>query len=240
MLERRCSVWKNGMCWLSRKGVESTVEVIEQNTAAFLTISCFEDSEMECVEHRSRVIKCILEAKKELCPAVTMKESLIHPNCLTTPVSGTSLQLFSLSELVQALLENESGLVSQPGLKMIKINQLLYFEPYSCFSAETLSELNTESDKLVPKAFPEEVSKNSHTKLDQLKQALSVDSTRFQAALARAPPFLRDQPEYQCKMVFQVWKENTQSPTYRALRSALDKYSVFCGRNPLVSCTKNV
>ena len=39
-----------------------------------------------------------------------------------------------------------------------------------------------------------------------------------------------------CKLVFQVWKENTQSPTYGALRSALDKYSVFCGRNPLVSC----
>ena len=119
---------------------------------------------------------------------------------------------------------------------MIKINQLLYFEPYSCLSTKTLRELNTESDKLVPKAFPDEVSKTSHTKLDQLKQALDVHSTKFQAALARAPPFQRDQPEYQCKLVFQVWKENTQSPTYGALRSVLDKYSVFCGRNPLVSC----
>ena len=71
--------------------------------------------------------------------------------------------------------------------------------------------------------------------VDQLKQALRVNSPKFQAALARAPPFQRDQPEYQCKLVFQVWKENTQSPTYEALRSALDKYSVFCGRNPLVS-----
>ena len=34
---------------------------------------------------------------------------------------------------------------------------------------------------------------------------------KFQAALARAPPFQRDHPEYQCKLVFQVWKENTQS-----------------------------
>ena len=236
VLKRRCSVWKNGIRWLSRKGVESTVEVMEQNTAVFLTISCFEDSEMECVEHRSQVTKCILEAKEELCPAVTMKESLIHPDCLLTPVSSTSLQSFSLSELVQALLENESSLVSQPGLKMIKINQLLYFEPYSCFSAETLRELNTESDKLVPKAFPDGVSKNSHTKLDQLKQVLCIDSTKIRAALARAPSFQRDHPEYQCKLMIQVWKENTQSPTYGALKSALDKYSVFCGRNPLVSC----
>ena len=62
----------------------------------------------------------------------------------------------------------------------------------------------------------------------------SFYSAKFQAALVRAPPFQRDQPEYQYKLVFQVWKENTQSSTYRALRSALYKYSVLCGRNPLV------
>ena len=240
VLERRCSVWKNGICWLSRKLVETTVEVIEQNTTVSLTISCHVGREMECVEHRSQVIKCILEAKKELCPAVTMKESLIHPSCLTTPVTGTSLQLFSLSELVEALLENEYGLVSQPGRKGVEIDQLLYFEPYTCFSADVLRELFAEfensSDKLVSEAFPNKVSKNSNLKVNQLKQALGIDNAKFRAALARAPPFQRDQPEYQCKLVFQVWKENTQSPTYGALRSALDKYSVFCGRNPLVSC----
>ena len=239
VLQRRSSVWKNGICWLSRKLVETTVEVIEQNTAVSLTISCHTGREMECVEHRSQVIKCVLEAKEELCSAVTMKESLIHPNCLTTPVSGNSLQ-FSISELVEALLENESGLVSQPGEKVVEIDQLLYFEPYTCFSADVLRELVTEfensSDKFVSEDFLNRVSKTSHTKLDQLKQVLSFNSAKFRAALARAPPFQRDHPEYQCKLVFQVWKENTQSPTYRALRSALDKYSVFCGRNPLVSC----
>ena len=240
VLERRCSVWKNGICWLSRKLVETTVTVIEQNTTVSLTISCHTGREMKCVEHRSQVIKCILEAKKELCPAVTMKESLIHQNCLTTPVIGSSLQLFSLSELIEALLENESGLVSQPGRKGVEIDQLLYFEPYTCFSADVLRELFAEfensSDKLVSDSFLNKVSKNSSLKVNQLKQALSIDSAKFRAALARAPPFQRDQPEYQCKVVFQVWKESTQSPTYGALRSALDKYSVFCGRNPLVSC----
>ena len=239
VLQRRSSVWKNGITWLSRKLVETTVEVIEQNTAVSLTISCHTGREMECVEHRSQVIKCVLEAKEELCSEVTMKESLIHPNCLTTPLSGNSLQ-FSISELVEALLKNESGLVSQPGEKVVEIDQLLYFEPYTCFSADVLRELVTEfendSDELVSEAFLNKVSKTSHTKLDQLKQALSVDSAKFQASLTRAPPFQRDHPEYQCKLVFQVWKENTQTPTYRALRSALDKYSVFCGRNPLVSC----
>ena len=119
---------------------------------------------------------------------------------------------------------------------MVEIDQLLYFEPYTCLSEEMRRELVAESennsDKLVSEA---KVGKISYTKVNQLKQVLGIDSTKFLAALARAPPFQRDQPEYQCKLVFQVWKESTQSPTYGALRSALDKYSVFNGRNLLVS-----
>ena len=135
---------------------------------------------------------------------------------MTTPLTGT---LFSLPQLVRALLNNELELVSQSGEVSVEIDQLLYFEPYTCFSAERLRELvdksENNSDEHVSEAFLNAANKTFHAKMDQCK---------------------RDQPEYQCKLVFQVWKENTQSPTYGALRSVLDKYSVFCGRNPLVSC----
>ena len=233
VLKKRCCIWKNGICWLSRTGVETTVEVIKQNTVVSLAISCLTDKEVECVEHRSQVIKSILVAKEELCHAVAIHESFIDPS---------THQPFSICELAEAILENQSVLVSQPGQKMVEIDQLLYFEPYTCLSEEMLRELVAESenssDKLVSEAFVDKVGKISHTKVDQLKQALGINSTKFLNVLARAPPFQRDQPEYQCKLVFQVWKESTQSPTYRALRSALDKYSVFNGRNILVSgCT---
>ena len=238
VIERRCFVWKNGICWL-RNGIKVTVEVIEQNTAVLMTISCHRGREMECVQHRSQVIRCILEAKEALCPAVTVKESLIHPNSFTSTINS-SPQLFFLSELIRSLMGNDSELVSHSGELSVEIEQLLYFEPYSCFSTEMLRELLVDksedsSDQPVSKAFPYEMNKACQTKVNQLKQVLGIDSTKFLAALARAPPFQRDQPEYQCKLLFQVWKENTQSPTYRALRSALDKYSVFSGRNLLVS-----
>ena len=227
VLERRCCVWKNGICWLNRKGVETTVEVTEQSTVVSLTVSCLTGREMECVKHRSQVIKCILETREELSPVVTMKESLIHPGSLTTPTPLSSLQLYSLSELAEALVDDESVLVSQPGKTMVEVEQLLHFEPYFCFSLEMLRVLFAEehSEEIVPETFFDVVSKTAHTKVDHLKQLFSIDSIKLQ----------RDQPGYQCKQVFLVWKENTQTPTYRALRSALDKYSVFCGRNPLVS-----
>ena len=108
------------------------------------------------------------------------------------------------------------------------------------FSTEILRELlvdNSEdsSDRPVSMVFPYDMNKACQTKVNQLKQVLGIDGTNFQTALARVPPLQQDQPEYQCKLVFQVWKESTPSPTYGVLRSALDKYSVFNGRNLLVS-----
>ena len=231
VLERRCFVWKNGICWLSRDGIETTVEETKQNSTYTVTMQYLSGQELECTRYCSQVVKCILEAKDELCPTVTVRESLVHPDCLATR-DIDSQHTFSIAEVAKALAEDKLFVVSQPGGKMVRIDDLLYFEPYAYINIGWLF-AEDNPNKVVSEI---KVSKTCHTKLDQLKQALGIDSTKFQAGLARAPPFLRDQPEYQCKLVFQVWKENTQSPTYRALRSALDKYSVFCGRNPLVSC----
>lgn len=81
----------------------------------------------------------------------------------------------------------------------------------------------------------DEVSATSYTKVDQLMQVLSINSTELQAALGGVPPSQRDQPEYLCKLIFEVWMGSTQNPTYGALRSVLDRYSILCGRNPRVS-----
>ena len=228
VLERRCCIWKNGIRWLSRDGVQTTVEETNQHSAYTVTMECLEGQEMECVRHRSQVLKCILDAKDELCPTVKVKESLID----LTVREVDSLHMFSLEELAEALAEKKPIVVSQPGQKVARIDGLLYFEPYACVSLE-ISEEN--SDGVISEAFLDEVSATSCTKVDQLKHVLSINSAKLRAALARAPPFLRDQPEYQCKLVFKMWKESAQNPTYGSLRSALDKYSVFCGRNPLVS-----
>ena len=104
---------------------------------------------------------------------------------------------------------------------MVEFEELLHFEPYACFSVEMLRVLFAEenSEVTVSKIFMDAVSKTLSKKVDQLKQMSRTDIIRLQ----------QDQPEYQ---VFQLQKE---SPTYGSLRSALDKYSVFCGRNPLAS-----
>ena len=234
VLERRCFVWRNGIRWLGRDGVETTVEETKQNSTYIVTMQCISGQEMECTQYRSQVVRCILDAKEELCPTVEVREFLIY---LDNPATGLDFQhTFSVVEVAKALAEDKLFVVSQPGGKMVRIDDLLYFEPYAYVSAECLF---TESNlnKVVSEEFLDGVNKTFGIKVHQLKQVLGIKDARLQAVSARAPSIQQDLPEYQCKLLFQVWKESTQSPTYRALRSALDKYSVFCGRNPLVSCS---
>jgi len=162
VLERRCCVWKNGICWVSRDGVKTTVEETKQHSTYTVTLECLERQEMECTGHRSQVLKCILDAKDELCPAVKVKESLID---MTIREVDTQ-HMFSLAELAEALAEKKAIVVSQPGQKVARIDDLLYFEPYAYISPESLfSEEN--SKQVISEAFLEEVSATCYTKVDQ-------------------------------------------------------------------------
>ena len=80
---RQCNVWKNGIHWQNMDGVETIVEVVEQNTAVLVVMGCLEGSQVKCVQLRSAVIQTILSAKKQYSGAIDMKESLLHPDELT-------------------------------------------------------------------------------------------------------------------------------------------------------------
>jgi len=41
-VQRHCSVWKNGISWLNRDGIETLVEVRDQNKAAIVMMRCIE------------------------------------------------------------------------------------------------------------------------------------------------------------------------------------------------------
>ena len=77
--------------------------------------------------------------------------------------------------------------------------------------------------------------KVAHPKLDELKKILLLP--QHDAEYATAVEERRDQfcnsPTHKCFHVFKTWKKFTENPTYNGLREAMDKYSIFRGRNPL-------
>ena len=40
-------MWKNGICWLSRDGIETTVEETKQNSTYIVTMQCLNGQEMD-------------------------------------------------------------------------------------------------------------------------------------------------------------------------------------------------
>jgi len=93
---------KIGIQWLDQDGVETIVEVSEQNRVVLLLMSCPVGEEMACVRLRSSLISKVLETKEELCPGITTTELLIDPSNLSSyPLpSSSELTLYRVADEV--------------------------------------------------------------------------------------------------------------------------------------------
>ena len=237
---RKCNIWKNGIHWQNMDGVETIVEVIEQNTAVVLLMGCLEGSQVKCIQLRSAVIKVILSAEEKYSTAVDAEESFLHPEELVSyPLREIqSLFTFPLHDLKIAIKERREALTNKIGRRqeMIRIDTLLFFEPYTCFSEEIIAKLIDESNQVkeASDSFLRECAKVAHPKTDLLKMILllSEHDSEYTTAVKEPTDQYSDDPTHKCFHVFKTWQKFTTNPTYKGLREALDNFSIFRGRDP--------
>ena len=108
-IQRRCSIWKNGISWLNDDGIDVLVEMREQNQVIAVMMRCEEVSEarIECTHLRSLVVQKILKMKEEFCSNISTKEAFINPDELQYPLrSLEDLTLFSLSWAGQSSIKS--------------------------------------------------------------------------------------------------------------------------------------
>ena len=144
VLRRRCAVWKNGIQWLGQDGVETIVEVSEQNKLVVLLMSCPQGEEMACVRLRSSLITKVLEIKEELCPRIYTTELLIDPSNLSSyPLPNSSeLTLYTMADqVVNAVRECKQFIIDITGRKKLKLVIALYFEPYHVMQTRLIDKL---------------------------------------------------------------------------------------------------
>ena len=129
-------VWKNGIQWVHRDGVETRVEVVEQSQTVLLQMCCPEKTAMACVELRSSLVSMILNCLQELCPAVDTKESLIDCFHLCEHQHGGTKELitYEITDIAKAVQEGKSFEPDPTGQKAVDLEAALYFEPYLGFS----------------------------------------------------------------------------------------------------------
>ena len=236
-LKRRCEIWKNGTQWCNRRGVEVLVEVTEQISVVLVLMRSLRGQEMECVKLRSVIIGKVLAAKEKFCPRVEVKEYFINPSDLTCyPNVGIRATVQVEMREVANTVRDATPCILYHQSKTIQLDRLLHFEPYSALGKSLLTSLfdpeNTK-EKVPPKVL-QEISSSRHHALLNFVCMLEVRHEEFLMQQRQWP----GHPSKVLLHIFEYWQmTKNNGGTYQELREQFDKYSIFCGRNPLNVCT---
>ena len=216
-LPRNIQVWKCGISWKSTSGIEVVIQVIDQKQVMVI-MRCFEYSMTEFLRTRSAIIGKVLDAKQSLCPAVEVEEKFLHPESITT----YPLDIYSPSRAVridavaQSVVEAGVAVVDEAG-QMMKLNSLLYFEPYANHGLETLESLfRCDAPDQTTDPSVDSITQHLHENIEDAIATLHLP--------AKEVSKLRD--EICCPEL-----------DMNGLRNRLDQHSVFSGRSPLDLCT---
>ena len=244
-IQRRCSIWKNGISWLNEDGIEVLVEVREQNQVVAVMMRCIGRSatKTKCICLRSSVLQKILRTKEEFCFKVSATESFISPYDLQYPPlkPPQDLTLFTLSDVAKSVVNTNPCVVCTNGRSLLELDKLLLFEPYNNLGENILKELFDEKkkDKKIKDDFLYDIadqivgetdSKDINQKKEYFLKLFSPLPTLLQERVCRAP----EGPTHELVRIFKLWIDRSTDQSYGRLRRKLDEYSVFCGRNPLV------
>ena len=251
VLRRRCAIWKNGIQWLDQDGVETIVKVSEQNRLVLLLMSCPEGEEMACVQLRSSLISKILEAKEELCPGISTTELLIdRSNLYSYPLpSSSELTLYKITDqVVKAVRERKQFAIDITGRRKMKLVDALHFEPYLGMHVRLIDQLFDKdlANQEVDDNFLHDLAANIHPKLmkhipiEMVLQMFNISEDSLFYSYFEQFPNEKDNPVMRCFRLLLTWKNcDTSGSTYQSLHATLDKYSIFCGRNPVSDTSSN-
>lgn len=231
-LQRKCSIWKNGIYWANRDGIEALVEVTDKSRTVCLLMRCLKGSEIECARLRSSIIQMTLAALEQFCPKVMAVESVIDPAEAVRPLKPYGcLTRFTVQEIARAIAEGKHSVVNEDN-RLSTIDNLLFFEPYRGLNKQLIAAL-FESDRSaqeVSDIFLYDIANCIHDKMNHFINMFNPPADMLQNMIEQAPPG----SVHATARVFQLWRLMSSEGSYECLRRDLDKYSVFTGRNPLV------
>ena len=243
VLSRRCHMWKNGISWPDTNGVKAVFEMKDLKTAS-LKMICLEGREIHCVRLRTKLIGAILKAKNEFCACVHVEECLME-------VAAGNLQMIldcpshGIKYLSRTIANRDPKddpdlvLTHSDGSTGKKISELLYFEPYAVLTADLITQLFAKENvkKKVPSSFVTELASRMYPFSDALEKALKPDPSVLSGKYKEVHPDSLGEisrQQLRCKHILEAWLEQLgPAATYKTLRQELNKYSIFCGRNPL-------
>ena len=229
-LQRECSIWKNGIFWGEIFGMEVIVEI--HPSKVILLMRCQEENILHCIAQRSSIIQKIIQCVHDFCSNIEIVESFIDPSEATefplkSPVSPETPQ-FSLQKIAETIVKSTEyrtlSVVSSTGT--ISLDYLLTFEPYAELGMAALKKLCTSES-----VFENKISDSF---LKHLSRKFSKKDKLFIELFSSAPSHLSPTTSEDLFTKLQTWRDECNG-TYKCLKEKLDQFSVFAGRNVLVS-----
>ena len=230
-LQRKCSIWKNGIAWANLSGGEAIVEIIDQKQV--VVVSRCNENIMESLKLRSNIIRIVLEAKDEICPRVLVREALIFPSDIVNyPLDLTNIITVSIKDVVQTIKEEKNHIIIKTH-QPVKLEELLPFEPYASVGLSVLhklfNECKSEYCQKIIDDFIKCIVNMAQSNITYFTELFELHRNKL----------VKDGPQratHHLVQVLQLWrKEKGMKGTCICceLRKKLDDFSIFAGRNPL-------
>ena len=129
-LHRLCDVWKNGIHWLDTDGVETVVELVDNNQCVVLLMSCQQNFENNMIKLCKEVISEITYLQKLICCSLEVEEFIIDPNGLEYPIIKPSERtLYNIKLISSCIIHQKPFVLDSKGHKHRRLQELLPFEP---------------------------------------------------------------------------------------------------------------
>ena len=230
VIKRVCSVWKNGIYWREQNGVTTIVEVIDEKTLVLL-MQCPQGSEVPLIMRRSSIISMVFNAKNEFCSGAKLTEYFLHPECVKHPFNLEKKMTFSILDIQNSIkqfscISSGKMYVNNSYNNMVDLEQLIYFEPYSELSAETVVELFKEanSDKPVKHSLLLSIASQLQHRYQIFGCLHHIMDTKIRSqAIEAANDTTR---------LLYTLKQMLSGETHHHLREIFNQISIFYGRLP--------
>ena len=227
VLQRRCQVWKNGICWANLSGGEAIIEIIDLRKVVAIVHS---KKKIELSRLRSSIISTVINAKKQFSSKVTVKESLLLPeDAMKYPLDLAQVKAVNIKDVAETIKKRKEYVLKE-NHQIIKLEKLIGFEPYANLGESILEEVFDEQESAeenLDKLFFR-LADRTHQH-NELRAVCELPLSRL--ANERTPQ--GDIHRLACD--FQRWRdEKGKKGTKENFRKRLNQFSVFAGRNPLL------
>ena len=231
VVNRLCSVWKNGIYWAGEDGAEALVEVSSDGKKVIVVVRCRSGCEVDCAKLRSAIIYKVLEAKEKFCSSIKCCEFLLS-STETSQYPIRTVTMIPFIAVVRAIVRAKAYVVVESG-PSLSLDKLIGFEPHANLGEAILQKLfNADNSAPLDDHFLNYIARQvESTSAKSLPHFVKIFHLPHDNLDDLAAPTDSDSDTQRLVKVLKIWREKFQ--TCYSLRETLSLYSIFAGRNPL-------